>query len=350
MTGLTITNIHKTFQETKALQGVSFSVPEGKITALLGPSGCGKSTLLEIIAGLREPDQGMCAWNGETLAGIPPHKRGLGLMFQDYALFPHKNVAENVAFGLKILAWGEEDTKRRVGEVLALVGLPDHETRDVATLSGGEQQRVALARSLAPRPRLLMLDEPLGSLDRTLRERLMGELREILSGMGQTALYVTHDQVEAFTVADQVVVMESGTVAQIGTPQEIYRHPSSVFVARFLGLTNLLPGHARETPKGTITSTALGEWPLPHKASGQVTVLLRPDRVHLCPGTGPHLRGTLTKSTFSGNTYRVTIDVEGVALCFDFPASTAKLPAEGELITIGFDPEVALQVVGGSEE
>ncbi|MBS1250765.1 MAG: Spermidine/putrescine import ATP-binding protein PotA [Chloroflexi bacterium] len=345
MAGLTITNIHKKFQETKALQGASFNVPVGKITALLGPSGCGKSTLLAIIAGLIEADQGTCAWDGERLQGIPPHKRGFGLMFQDYALFPHKSVGENVAFGLKMLAWGKEATQRRVGEVLALVGLPAYGPREVTTLSGGEQQRVALARSLAPHPKLLMLDEPLGSLDRTLRERLMGELREILSEMGQTALYVTHDQIEAFTVADQVVVMRAGTVAQIGAPQEIYQHPNSPFVARFLGLDNLLPGQARETPEGTLVSTALGEWPLEGTFHGEVTILLRPDQVHLGPGTGHHLRGTLTKSTFSGNMYRVTVDVQGMSLSFDFPASTTNLPAEGEAITLRFDPRAALQIL-----
>ena len=345
MIGLTITNIHKSYDDTLALQGVSFTVPVGKIVVLLGPSGCGKSTLLEIIAGLEEPEEGSCAWNGEPLADVPSHKRGFGLMFQDYALFPHKNVGDNVTFGLKMAGWSTEKSKQRVEETLNLVGLPNYSPRDVTTLSGGEQQRVALARSLAPQPRLLMLDEPLGSLDRTLRERLMGELREILKQMGQTALYVTHDQVEAFTMADQVVVMKDGAVAQIGTPQEIYQHPNSSFVARFLGLNNLLSGQARETPTGALVSTALGEWPISQAVSGEVTVLLRPDRVGIGPGPGHHLKGTLIKRSFSGNTYRVTVNVQGTALRFDFPASIPNLPGQGQTITLNFDPQSALQVL-----
>ena len=345
MSKLTITNIHKTFGKTLALRGVSFSVPVGKIVALLGPSGCGKSTLLEIVAGLTEPDQGTCTWDNAPLAGIPPHKRGFGLMFQDYALFPHKNVRDNVAFGLKMLGWGKEEETARVGEVLSLVGLPDHGGRDVSTLSGGEQQRVALARSLAPQPRLLMLDEPLGSLDRTLRERLVEELRQILSEVGQTALYVTHDQVEAFTVADQVVVMQEGEVAQTGTPQEIYQNPKSAFVAKFLGLNNLIPAQAREIPEGALISTALGEWAIPQRVNGDVTVLLRPDGVKIGAKGKFQIEGNIVKRTFSGNAYRVTVNVQGVMLSFDFPASTTELPPNGKSITLSFDPQVALQIL-----
>ncbi len=228
-----------------------------------------------------------------------------------------------------------------------MVGRPARGEGDVTALSGGEQQRVALARSLAPQPRLLMLDEPLGSLDRTLRERLMGELRQILSQMGQTALYVTHDQVEAFSVADQVVVMQEGEVAQIGTPQEIYQHPNSPFMARFLGLDNLLPGWARETPGGALVSTALGEWPVPQRASGDVTLLLRPDEVQIGRGGKSQLQGVIVKRSFSGNTYRVTVDVQGTALRFDFPASIPNLPDQGQTITLNFDPQSALQVLVG---
>lgn len=345
MTGLTINTIHKTFEKTKALRGVSFTVPVGKIVALLGPSGCGKSTLLEIIAGLLEADEGTCSWNGESLADIPAHKRGFGLMFQDYALFPHKNVGDNIAFGLKMLGWKARETAARVEEVLALVGLPGYGARDVTTLSGGEQQRVALARSLAPQPRLLMLDEPLGSLDRTLRERLLGELRQILSQMGQTALYVTHDQVEAFNVADQVVVMRVGKVEQTGTPQEIYQYPRSPFVARFLGLSNLIPGRARKTKEGTLVSTALGVFPVSEAARGEVTLLLRPDKAQIGQGDGYHLRGTLVKRSFLGNTYQVVVDVKGIVLRFDFHAAAVNLPPDGDPITIRFDPKVALQIL-----
>src|SRR5512139_2742218 len=190
--GLILRDIHKSFGSKRALSGVSFQVGQGETVALLGPSGCGKSTLLGIIAGLDSPDQGDVLWDGESLASLPAHQRGFGLMFQDFALFPHRDVFGNVAFGLQMAKWEPRQIAARVEEVLRLVGLPGFTRRDVNTLSGGEAQRVALARSLAPNPRLLMLDEPLGSLDRTLRERLVIDLGQILRHSHQTAIYVTH--------------------------------------------------------------------------------------------------------------------------------------------------------------
>ncbi len=262
--GLTLRDIHKSFGSKQALSGVSFQVLEGETVALLGPSGCGKSTLLGIIAGLESPDQGEVLWAGESLAATPAHQRGFGLMFQDFALFPHRDVFGNVAFGLQMAKWSSAQIELRVREVLELVGLPGFERRDVNTLSGGEAQRVALARSLAPGPRLLMLDEPLGSLDRTLRERLVIDLRQILRQSHQTAIYVTHDQEEAFIIADRVVVMNAGRVEQTGPAQEIYRQPAGVFVARFLGLNNLIPGEV-EARQGW-ESRAHRHWGLPCRA------------------------------------------------------------------------------------
>ncbi|MFO8036099.1 MAG: ABC transporter ATP-binding protein [Anaerolineales bacterium] len=345
--GLELHNIHKSFGNTRAVTGVSFKVHKGEIVGILGPSGSGKTTLLEIIAGLIQPDQGTCTWDGEDLTAIPPYRRGFGLMFQDFALFPHKNVEENVAFGLLMQDWPPEKSAQRVEDVLELVGLPDFGQRDVDTLSGGEQQRVALARSLAPQPRLLMLDEPIGSLDRTLRERLMGELREILKSMNQTALYVTHDQVEVFSVADRIVVIKEGKVAQIGTPMEIYRHPNSTFVAQFLGLTNLLEGEAKREGKRTMISTPLGTWPSEEDAQGKCTVLLRPDVVEVGPPSSAkhcELRGALAKKSFSGKTFRTEVDVAGTTLQFHFPAATTDLPAVGEEVILHFDPYQALQL------
>ncbi len=347
---LELKDIHKSFGDTRAVTGVSFKVHKGEILGILGPSGSGKTTLLEIIAGLIQPDQGTCTWNGKDLAGVPPYQRGFGLMFQDFALFPHKNVKENVAFGLLMQDWSSERISQRVDEVLNLVGLPDFGRREVDTLSGGEQQRVALARSLAPQPRLLMLDEPIGSLDRTLRERLMGELREILKSMDQTALYVTHDQVEVFTVADRIVVIKAGKVAQIGTPQEIYRYPNSTFVAQFLGLDNLLQGEAKREDERTMIATSLGTWPYKEELEGKITVLLRPDVVKVGPASDARdceLRGTLSKKTFSGKTFRTEVDVKGSTLQFNFPAATTDLPNVGEEIHLHFDPYQALQIFPG---
>jgi ABC-type Fe3+/spermidine/putrescine transport system ATPase subunit len=343
MTGLFVKDVYKSFGETFALRGVSFAVGEGEIVALLGPSGCGKSTLLHLIAGLETPDAGEIAWKDASLKGTPPHKRGFGLMFQDYALFPHKNVWANVAFGLEMAGWDKEQIRQRVDKVLHMAGLTDYAQRDVNTLSGGEQQRVALTRSLAPRPRLLMLDEPLGALDRALRERLLEELETILRSMQQTALYVTHDQEEAFSLADRVVVMDHGEIAQIGTPQEIYQQPASVFVAHFLGFGNILQGEITNEK----LNTEIGEFEIGDGIKDRIgsqapnlPILLRPDAMQL-DGSGTHLiHGTVLGLAFRGIFCRVEVDIKGKALTFEFP-SAVPLPGTGETIEMSFNPEDA---------
>ena len=253
---LEIAHIYKSYPGLPVLHDLSLTADEGEIVCLLGPSGCGKSTLLRIVAGLETPDAGQVRFDGQDLAGVPPHRRRFGLMFQDYALFPHKDVAGNVAFGLRMARLPASEISARVREMLALVGLSGAEQRRVTELSGGEQQRVALARSLAPGPRLLMFDEPLGALDRALREQLMNDLRVILKQVCVTAVYVTHDQEEAFAIGDRVAIMrarpdigEGGRIEQIGTPQEVYRQPVNAYVARFLGFQNLIDGNV-----------AAGEW------------------------------------------------------------------------------------------
>ncbi|MBS3751776.1 MAG: ABC transporter ATP-binding protein [Anaerolineales bacterium] len=345
--GLELKNVQKTFGNTQAVSGVSFKVQKGEIVGLLGPSGSGKTTLLEIIAGLIQPDRGVCTWDGEDLADIPTHKRGFGLMFQDFALFPHKNVHENVSFGLLMQDWSSARVSQRVEEVLDLVGLPGFGSREVDTLSGGEKQRVALARSFAPQPRLLMLDEPIGSLDRTLRERLMGEVREILKSMKQTAIYVTHDQKEAFTVADRIVVLQEGTVAQIGTPLEIYHHPDTPFIAQFLGLRNVFPAEIKKVDGQMVISSPFGEWPSQEDRERKVSLLLRPDAVMLGPSPDANhceLRGTLMKKSFTGKAYQAEVDAEGTRLHFTFSSSAEDFPPQGQEITLHFHPSKAFQV------
>lgn len=218
-----------------ALDDLSLAVADGEVVTVLGASGSGKSTLLRVVAGLQRPDAGRVLLDGRDLGSVPPHRRGIGMVFQDHALFRHRDVAGNVAFGLRMRGDAPEDADARVHELLDLVGLPGFEQRSIATLSGGEQQRVALARALAPEPRALLLDEPLGSLDRPLRERLLVDLDRLFSEIRLTALYVTHDQAEAFALGDRVALMRDGCVAQIGTPDELWARPANEEVARFLG-------------------------------------------------------------------------------------------------------------------
>ena len=342
MSGLQIDHITRRFGQTIAVQDVSFQVAPGEIVAVVGPSGCGKSTLLSIVAGLLVPDSGDVLWDGHSLRDLPVHLRGFGLMFQDFVLFPHRNVFDNVAFGLQMANQPQEQIRERVSEALELVGLSGFGERDVNTLSGGEQQRVALARSIAPRPRLLMLDEPLGALDRALRERLVEDLRLILRRMHQTALYVTHDQEEAFILADRIVLMNAGRVEQIGTPLELYNHPATQFVARFLGLDNLLPGKRTCDLDGCWVETALGRWPAAPGAPGAITVLLRPDAVHLDGSGDCTLSGIVQEVVFKGLSTRLQLAANGVLLHFDFP-SRAELPKLGEPICLQFSAGEALQ-------
>jgi thiamine transport system ATP-binding protein len=231
---LAVEDLTVRFGQTTAVEAVSFSLGEGERLAVLGPSGCGKSTLLRAVAGLEAPASGTVTWDGHDLAGTPPHRRRFGLMFQGYALFPHMDVEGNVAFGLRMEGRPPQESVRRVGEVLAWVGMEEMGGRSVERLSGGEQQRVALARTMAPEPRLLMLDEPLGSLDRTLRERLVVEMTALLESAGTTTLYVTHDHDEAAVIADRVALMREGRIVQVGTMGEIRRSPADEWVAGFV--------------------------------------------------------------------------------------------------------------------
>lgn len=245
------------FDDTVALDGVSIEVADSEVVTVLGPSGSGKSTLLRVVAGLQRPDAGRVLLDGRDVTAVPPHRRGVGLVFQDHALFTHRDVAANVAFGLRMRNEPLPAIERRVRELLDLVGLTGFEHRSVATLSGGEQQRVALARALAPSPRVLLLDEPLGSLDRRLRDRLLEDLGGLFERLHVTAVYVTHDQAEAFALGDRVGVMRSGRIVQIGTPDEVWARPADADVARFLGLRNVRDGQVVR-PEAVIVQSADG--------------------------------------------------------------------------------------------
>jgi len=239
---LRVEDVTVRFGAAHALDRVSLDVADGEVVTILGPSGSGKTTLLRVIAGLQRPESGKVLLDGLDLEAIPPHRRGIGLVFQDHALFQHRDVWGNVAFGLRMRGDAGGDIDRRVAGLLALVGLSGYERRAVSTLSGGEQQRVALARALAPEPRVLLLDEPLGSLDRRLRDRLLDELEEIFEELSVTAVYVTHDQSEAFALGDRVAVMRAGRIVQAGTADELWERPVDEDVARFLGIANVGDG------------------------------------------------------------------------------------------------------------
>jgi len=345
---LEVNSISKRFGEHAAVDGVSFTLAEGEVLALLGPSGSGKSTLLSLIAGLEAPDAGDLRWDGQSLLATPTHLRGFGLMFQDYALFPHKDVSANVGFGLRMQGQARAEIEAGVRWALELVGLAGFGQRDVNTLSGGEQQRVALARALAPHPRLLMLDEPLGALDRALRERLLDELGGILRRLRQTAIYVTHDQDEAFALADRVLVLRDGRVAQAGAPAEVYAAPANRFVAEFLGLKNILPGVVQREAGRAMALTALGLVPLGSPSERSlpagiaVDVVLRPDGARLreagSDGLGQlRLEGTIVEKSFRGDHARVLLEVGGRRLSFNFSAAQT-LPAAGERLSLSLGP------------
>lgn len=256
---LELRNVVKSYEGKPLLTDISFTVAEGETVCLLGASGSGKSTILRMIAGLDFPDRGAILLKGLDLAGTPPHLRDFGLVFQDYGLFPHLNVFDNIAFGLKMRNASVDEIKQRVSALLEQVNLSGFDSRKVTDLSGGEQQRVALARALAPSPRLLMFDEPLGALDRSLKEDLLNEIRGILHQTKIPAIYVTHDQEEAFTIADRILVLHEGMIILDGVPHEIWREPKSAFVAKLLGIGNVIDGEVVAENK---VKTAFGTFDL----------------------------------------------------------------------------------------
>lgn len=304
---LSIENLTVRFGATTAVDDLTLHLGDGERLALLGPSGCGKSTLLRVIAGLEPGAEGTVKLDGESLHGVDPHLRPLGLMFQDHALFPHRNVGENVAFGLRMLKLERQAIQARVAQMLEIVGLDGYGTRDVVTLSGGEAQRVALARALAPSPRVLLLDEPLGSLDRGLRDRLVDDLPDVLAETATSAIHVTHDHDEAFAIGDRVAVMHSGSIVQVGTPEQVWADPASSTVARFLGHGNLFEN-----------TGGIEMW--------------RADAAYIDPQG--ELRGVVTRRLFRGQQYEVTVALNDGG---DAKFWLADPPAMGEPVSLTLD-------------
>ena len=326
---LQVRSLEVDYEGDPVLRGLDLEVASGEVVAVLGPSGCGKTTLLRTIAGLETPRRGDVVLDGSSLLGVPPHKRGVGLMFQSFALFPHLTVLDNVAFGLEMQGERRDAARIRAQELLALVGMEGFEQRAVSQLSGGEQQRVALARSLAPSPRLLMLDEPLGSLDAALRDYLTIELRAIFRRVGLTALYVTHDQREALVIADRIAVLREGQVEQIGTPEAIYRAPASEFTADFLGLGNCLPRD--------IVASWLPELAVPANAS---LLLLHPEGISLGADGWKLPEGVVQDCAYVGDIYRVSLAIGAQVLTVRVPLRTfAAAPVRiGDTVRATVDP------------
>jgi ABC-type Fe3+/spermidine/putrescine transport system ATPase subunit len=349
---LTVEDVCLDYQGTPTLAHIDFSLDAGEILCLLGPSGSGKTTLLRVVSGLESPDRGRVFFDGEDLAQVPPYRRRFGLMFQDYALFPHKDVFGNVAFGLEVQNLSTAAVRDRVAEVLQLVGLAGFEKRSVSELSGGERQRVALARSLAPQPGLLMLDEPLGALDRSLRDRLAGEIRGILKKVGVSTLFVTHDQEEAFAMADRVAVLDLGRLMQIDTPEGLYRHPGSVAVARFLGFGNIVD--AAVDADGTVRSE-IGRWDadcidLPRETTGRLVVRPEAGRIAESAAAGDAgpmtIHGTVVRCQFQGKHFRLSVKVGSRPLAFDLPNHT-RPPQAGETVRLWLRPEAVVFLPDG---
>jgi len=329
---LELIDVRVAYGETVAVDGVSLTVGDHETVALLGPSGSGKSTLLRAICGLEPLAGGRILLDGRDLAGVPVHERGFGLMFQDYVLFPQRDVRGNVAFGLEMRTRARDQIDARVNEVLALVGLSGYATRRITELSGGEQQRVALARAIAPKPRLLMLDEPLGALDRALRTRLIDELATIFRELRLPIVYVTHDQEEAFEVADRVVIMRAGRASAIDTPAGLWANPPDAWTAKFLGFHNVADAEV----EAGIAHSPWGDVNLGSVPSGPVTLVLRAEALSLDSRGSIH--GTVSARTFRGDHVRVVVATDaGSPLELEVRGGP---PVEvGQHVSVEVDPE-----------
>jgi putative spermidine/putrescine transport system ATP-binding protein len=313
MSGLDINAITKTFGTFAAVDNVQLNVPHGTFVCLLGPSGCGKTTLLRMIAGLEEPTSGAIVLDGEDITPLPTHKRNLGMVFQSLALFPHLSVGDNIAYALRIRGASKEEQKKRVDELLTLIHLPGFADRPVAKLSGGQRQRVAIARALALSPKLFLLDEPLSALDAKLREAMQVELRQLQQRLGITTIVVTHDQREAMTMADLVVVMGHGRILQAAPPIEIYRKPADAFVADFIGITNLLPAEVDSAGRTTILGIAIPGLAMPAGLT-RASVSIRPEDVHLGEPGNRAITGTVTFVRDLGGTIETFVEAGGTSI------------------------------------
>ncbi|KKC32159.1 ABC transporter ATP-binding protein [Devosia psychrophila] len=338
---LEVNNLTKTFGTTTVVKSVNFAFDKGEFISLLGPSGCGKTTILRMIAGFEHPTSGSIKVDGQDITGLKPNQRQLGMVFQAYALFPNLNVGDNIGFGLKIAGMPAEQRRARVDEMLKLIGLPGFEKRYPYEMSGGQQQRVALARAIAPRPRMLLLDEPLSALDAKIRVSLREEIRAIQLELGITTVFVTHDQEEALSISDRIVVMNNGNIEQLGAPHEIYNKPATRFVATFVGHLNTIEATVLDAAARTVAidgqTVTVSALPASAASAAPISLTLRPEVLAVGPRDGNDitLTGTISDVTFLGSVIRLRVALGRNIISLDtFNDQRTAPPARNEPITI----------------
>ena len=327
--------ISKSYDGEKVIDAMNLYIRDGEFITLLGPSGCGKTTTLRIIGGFETADEGQLYFDGVEISDVPAYKRHINTVFQKYALFPHLNVYENIAFPLRLKKIKEEEIKTRVTDMLKMVALVGFENKSVSTLSGGQQQRVAIARALISHPKVLLLDEPLGALDLKLRKDMQNELKTIQQAIGITFVYVTHDQEEALSMSDTVVVMADGEIQQIGTPTDIYNEPKNAFVADFIGESNILDGIMLADYKVKFFGRTFKCLDAGFEPNEPVDVVIRPEDIDFVPPEEGHLTGTVTSVTFKGLNYDIIVDFKG----FKWLIQTTDYQPEGATVGIRLNPE-----------
>jgi putative spermidine/putrescine transport system ATP-binding protein len=335
----------------RVLEGFDLEVARGELVALLGPSGSGKTTVIRTLAGFLTPTEGSLLVGGHDVTRVPPHKRGIGVVFQSYALFPHMTVSQNLAYSMKVKRVGRTQIKRRCKELLELVRLEDQGTKKPGRLSGGQQQRVALARALAMDPEVLLLDEPLSNLDANLRRDVGAEIRRLQKETGTTSIMVTHDRQEAFGMADRIAVLRDGRIEQLGTPRELYRNPQTKFMAEFVGEANLIPGTVRDSDHAGLVTVQTGIGLI--RATGaatvgaQVTLLIRPEDLSVGePESGSTFRGVIRESFYYGSNLVIDVDVDGQQVSVVSSGSSAVPPTAGQAVQLSASAEDCLVLPG----
>ena len=336
--------ISKSYDGEKVIDSMNLYIRDGEFITLLGPSGCGKTTTLRIIGGFEWADEGQLYFDGTEISEVPAYKRNINTVFQKYALFPHLNVYENIAFPLRLKKLKEDEIKTRVTEMLSMVALSGFENKSVSTLSGGQQQRVAIARALISHPKVLLLDEPLGALDLKLRKDMQNELKTIQQAIGITFIYVTHDQEEALSMSDTVVVMANGQIQQIGSPTDIYNEPENAFVADFIGESNIVDGVMLQDYKVRFSGQTFECVDKGFAKNERIDVVVRPEDVDVVAPEKGMLQGLVTSVTFKGVHWEIIVDING----FKWMIQTTDFVAEGEHIGLYIEPE-AIHIMNKSE-